>query len=210
MEEFRDELRRTVLAFVRIRGYPLNVHVFGPQGSGKTSFIRTCFRALMGCGEDSEETQRRRKKRKGRRKKGRRRRESDGFGGESNSRGNRGNHNDSHSANDNGPAGKSDHFARDNSRHNTGSSSSSSEKLRRRKVEKDSERRKPRRSPGDHYLEKSESEIQRQTGIARGIPEMIRQLEMDLHRTDDGTSKFSVRKGCDVYFQVNLTAVQPS
>ena len=44
---FRQELRETV------RNYkaevPVNLHIFGPQGSGKTSFIRTCFRALLGA-----------------------------------------------------------------------------------------------------------------------------------------------------------------
>jgi len=51
-----QQLRESVLNFrageeqTEQSGIPkhVNVYMFGPQGSGKTSFIRTCFRALMG------------------------------------------------------------------------------------------------------------------------------------------------------------------
>ena len=49
---FREELRDTVHQFRTddITKTGINIHVFGPQGSGKTSFIRTVFRALLGGG----------------------------------------------------------------------------------------------------------------------------------------------------------------
>jgi len=54
---YREELRQSVRSFSIGQGYTtggaslppsINVYLFGPQGSGKTSFIRTCFRALYG------------------------------------------------------------------------------------------------------------------------------------------------------------------
>lgn len=58
---YRDELREAVRSFALGQaggGSPgplgpnnpkqLNLYLFGPQGSGKTSFIRTCFKALYG------------------------------------------------------------------------------------------------------------------------------------------------------------------
>lgn len=55
-DAIRKELREAVEAFhpgeakTALQGLPqhLNIYVFGPQGSGKTSFIRTCYRALKG------------------------------------------------------------------------------------------------------------------------------------------------------------------
>lgn len=55
-EDIRKELRQAVEGFhigegsTVSQGLPkhLNIYVFGPQGSGKTSFIRTCYRALKG------------------------------------------------------------------------------------------------------------------------------------------------------------------
>lgn len=55
--KYREELREAVRAFsCGGQGvspsvtYPkhINIYLFGPQGSGKTSFIRTCYRALYG------------------------------------------------------------------------------------------------------------------------------------------------------------------
>jgi len=54
---YREELREAVRSFrcsaqstPGATGCPthINVYLFGPQGSGKTSFIRTCYRALYG------------------------------------------------------------------------------------------------------------------------------------------------------------------
>lgn len=54
---YREELRDAVRAFsIGAQSMPgaapspkhINVYLFGPQGSGKTSFIRTCYRALHG------------------------------------------------------------------------------------------------------------------------------------------------------------------
>lgn len=54
---YREELREAVRSFsVGAQAAPggtlspknINVYLFGPQGSGKTSFIRTCYRALYG------------------------------------------------------------------------------------------------------------------------------------------------------------------
>jgi len=55
---YREELREAVRSFscgtqAAPGGTPppkqINVYLFGPQGSGKTSFIRTCYRALYGA-----------------------------------------------------------------------------------------------------------------------------------------------------------------
>lgn len=54
--KYREELRDTVKSFmIGSQGVPgaqfpkhINIYLFGPQGSGKTSFIRTCYRALYG------------------------------------------------------------------------------------------------------------------------------------------------------------------
>lgn len=60
-EGYRQELREAVRGFVVGQSAPsgpvavataqtkhINVYLFGPQGSGKTSFIRSCFHALYG------------------------------------------------------------------------------------------------------------------------------------------------------------------
>lgn len=55
--KYREELREAVRCFaIGAQAVPgaqaapkhINVYLFGPQGSGKTSFIRTCYRALYG------------------------------------------------------------------------------------------------------------------------------------------------------------------
>jgi hypothetical protein len=56
--KYREELREAVRAFkigaqqtvpgAAATPKSINVYMFGPQGSGKTSFIRTCYRALYG------------------------------------------------------------------------------------------------------------------------------------------------------------------
>jgi len=52
-EELRDAVRSFAMAAQSIPGATacpkhINIYLFGPQGSGKTSFIRTCYRALYG------------------------------------------------------------------------------------------------------------------------------------------------------------------
>jgi len=53
---YREELRHAVRSFIVGQGAAggaslpsaINIYLFGPQGSGKTCFIRTCFQALYG------------------------------------------------------------------------------------------------------------------------------------------------------------------